>query len=146
MNRRDFLGWSAWWASVTAFFLATAGLFKLTRPALFPSVSQIFKIGKPEEFPVGTRRMFEDKKVLLIRDEEGFYAISIVCTHLGCIVSPLKTGFSCPCHGSLFDAQGKVKQGPAPKPLNWFEIVRLPNGVLTVNVGKDVAIGTKYKV
>ena len=42
------------------------------------------------------------------------------CTHLGCV--PLShqgpfNGWFCPCHGSVFDTSGRVRQGPAPKNL-----------------------------
>jgi ubiquinol-cytochrome c reductase iron-sulfur subunit len=40
-----------------------------------------------------------------------------ICTHLGCI--PLShqgpyNGFFCPCHGSVYDTAGRIRQGPAP--------------------------------
>jgi glycine/D-amino acid oxidase-like deaminating enzyme/nitrite reductase/ring-hydroxylating ferredoxin subunit len=56
------------------------------------------------------------KKVATYRDEEGaVHERSAVCVHLGCIVdwnSKEKT-WDCPCHGSRYDAYGKVFQGPA---------------------------------
>lgn len=55
-------------------------------------------------------------KLAVYRDEGGaLHERSAVCTHLGCIVnwnSKEKT-WDCPCHGSRFDAQGTVIQGPA---------------------------------
>lgn len=40
------------------------------------------------------------------------------CTHLGCKINQSVNGFLvCPCHGSLFSADGKVAEGPASKPL-----------------------------
>ena len=43
-----------------------------------------------------------------------------ICTHLGCI--PLAhqgayDGWFCPCHGSVYDTSGRIRQGPAPKNL-----------------------------
>lgn len=56
------------------------------------------------------------KKVATYRDETGaLHERSAVCVHLGCIVawnSKEKT-WDCPCHGSRYDAYGKVFQGPA---------------------------------
>ena len=56
------------------------------------------------------------KKVATYRDESGsLHERSAVCVHLGCIVdwnSKEKT-WDCPCHGSRYDAYGKVFQGPA---------------------------------
>ena len=45
-----------------------------------------------------------------------------VCTHLGCIPLGQKTGddrgpyggWFCPCHGSVYDTSGRIRQGPAP--------------------------------
>jgi cytochrome b6-f complex iron-sulfur subunit len=44
------------------------------------------------------------------------YAINSVCTHLGCVVpwNASENKFICPCHGSQYNAQGKVVRGPAP--------------------------------
>lgn len=38
------------------------------------------------------------------------------CTHLGCVPMESRSGdgWSCPCHGSLFDVSGRVLRGPAP--------------------------------
>lgn len=47
------------------------------------------------------------------------YAISAVCTHLGCAVNwdQSEQAFVCPCHGSRYDALGQVTRGPAPRAL-----------------------------
>lgn len=56
-------------------------------------------------------------------DKERFpdnsaYAVVIgICTHLGCVPQPnegIFMGFFCPCHGSHYDASGRIRQGPAP--------------------------------
>jgi glycine/D-amino acid oxidase-like deaminating enzyme/nitrite reductase/ring-hydroxylating ferredoxin subunit len=60
------------------------------------------------------------KKAAAYRDEAGaLHAFSHVCTHLGCHLrwNPAETSFDCPCHGSRFDTEGKVIQGPAVRDL-----------------------------
>ena len=47
-----------------------------------------FSIGKPEEFPAGTRQALDGQRVCVIREGERVCAISTTCTHLGCIVAP----------------------------------------------------------
>lgn len=59
-------------------------------------------------------------KVAVFRDEAGeLHRMSAVCTHLGCIVGWNKAAstWDCPCHGSRFDAYGRVVNGPASKDL-----------------------------
>lgn len=56
--------------------------------------------------------------VALTRTGSGTYlALSRVCTHQGCTVDVVGNAFNCPCHGSQFNAQGTVTQGPAGQPL-----------------------------
>jgi len=40
-----------------------------------------------------------------------------LCTHLGCVPNRTQEGWSCPCHGSLYDNSGRVVRGPAPNNL-----------------------------
>ena len=55
------------------------------------------------------------------RNPNGWSIIG-VCTHLGCIPLGQKTGddrgpyggWFCPCHGSIYDTSGRIRQGPAP--------------------------------
>jgi len=105
-----------------------------------------FAIGTPEQFPPGTRIALGDQKVAIIREGEKMAAISVVCTHLGCIVGVADTGFACPCHGSRFDQDGNVTGGPAPKPLPWYELSLAPNGELEVDKGKEIESGKWFTV
>jgi Rieske Fe-S protein len=69
----------------------------------------------------------------------GFVAISTRCAHLGCPVrwvSPAQR-FVCPCHGGVYDFQGKVTGGPPVRPLDRF-VTRVQNG--------QVQIGPRYSV
>jgi glycine/D-amino acid oxidase-like deaminating enzyme/nitrite reductase/ring-hydroxylating ferredoxin subunit len=49
----------------------------------------------------------------------GLHAVSMRCTHLGCLVrfNAAETSWDCPCHGSRFDVDGAVLEGPAVQPL-----------------------------
>jgi Rieske Fe-S protein len=76
----------------------------------------------------GQARLLEVKgqRVGAYRDESGkLYAVSPVCTHMGCIVSwnDAESTWDCPCHGSRFRPDGTVLSGPAHKPLERKKIV-----------------------
>lgn len=105
-----------------------------------------FSIGKPDGFTSGARIALGDQRVCIVREGEKMCAISITCTHLGCIVAPSATGFACPCHGSRFDQDGNVTGGPAPKALPWYKLSLAPNGELEVDKGEEVAPGTYLNV
>ncbi len=52
-------------------------------------------------------------------------AISLTCTHQGCTVQRQIDGkFLCPCHGAVYDAEGRVIAGPAKRDLPRFQIVQ----------------------
>jgi Rieske Fe-S protein len=55
------------------------------------------------------------------RDEDGsLHAVSLRCTHMGCLVrfNSAERSWDCPCHGSRFDVDGAVLEGPAVDPLD----------------------------
>jgi Rieske Fe-S protein len=60
------------------------------------------------------------EKCAVYRDPQGqLHAVSATCTHLGCLVAfnDAEKSWECPCHGSRFDVDGQVLQGPATWPL-----------------------------
>ncbi len=144
MSRRDLLGTASVGAFVSVVGVCLGGLAKAILPTAMPDPSQQFKIGPPEDYPVGTVKAFDDENVIVLRDDDGIYAISTVCTHLGCIVMMTDSGdYECPCHGSKFQPDGKVTKGPAPTPLAWLKVSKLPSGQLSVDQSRQVPMGTK---
>ena len=60
------------------------------------------------------------QKLAVCKDDSGqLHALSATCTHKGCTVSwnNAERTWDCPCHGSMFNADGTVIHGPAVKPL-----------------------------
>lgn len=145
-TRRDFLGLAAAWSAVGAFVMALLGAMRLPMPSVFPESNTRVKLGKPQEFAMGSTTYFPAPRLWLYRDERGLHAISSVCTHLGCIAERTESGeFHCPCHGSKFDASGAVESGPAPKGLMWVELAVSPEGWLVADTLKEVDAGKKLK-
>ncbi|MGH7363035.1 MAG: ubiquinol-cytochrome c reductase iron-sulfur subunit [Candidatus Methylomirabilales bacterium] len=136
-TRRDFFTAAGWGAVLV--YLGTV-LLAFTR-FMFPRVlfepNPVFEAGAPESFLVGIvdERFKNEKRVWIVRREDGLYAMLAICTHLGCTPNWLKAEnkFKCPCHGSGFKRDGTNFEGPAPRPLDRIKIVRTPEGKLVVD-------------
>ena len=83
------------------------------------------------DVPPSGALLFRNERLAIMKDDTGFYALSLICTHLGCTVTVTDDSLSCPCHGSRFDRQGKVEKGPANDPLRRLELVE-NNGLIKV--------------
>ena len=121
---------------------ATVGFFAATLRFVVPNVlyepSRRFDIGPPSDFPPGAVTFLPDRRLYVFNGADGCYAISSVCTHLGCNVKRGGPGFECPCHGSRFDENGQVVHGPAPKPLAWYALTLSPHAQLVVDLDQQV--------
>ncbi len=143
--RRDFLGLAGIWTAGIAIFGSIAGMARLPKPSVLPEAGHRFRIGKPEEFPPGANVLVPERNVRVIAEARGIAAMSLVCTHLGCIVAPDAKGFACPCHGSKFGPGGEVVKGPAPRALRWLEVSQAADGSLLVDADREVKPWTFYK-
>lgn len=146
VSRRDFLGLAGLWTTVIAVLGAVVGMARLPKPHVLPEAGARFRIGAPDEFPAGTERVVPDRKVFIAARPEGIAAISLVCTHLGCVVAKVPQGFSCPCHGSAFATDGGVTAGPAPRGLRWLEVSQAADGSIVVDGAREVDKNTYYRV
>jgi menaquinol-cytochrome c reductase iron-sulfur subunit len=107
-----------------------------------------FAVGEIKVVPLkslGTRRWPEDwgKEAAWVyrKSEDLFVVYDMHCTHVGCPVNwsaPAKR-FFCPCHGGVFDADGRVLAGPPPRPLDRYE-VRVENGVVYAGAVRPAVI------
>lgn len=69
------------------------------------------------------------------KSEEEMTALLLECTHKQCTVDPAGDHLACPCHGSRFDGEGNVLEGPARENLYRYEVeiasdqifIQLPN-------------------
>ena len=154
-DRRDFLLKVGTGAGVVA--MCTQGAASLR--SLVPNVSYdaptTVKLGPPNDFPDGLK-FLPDERLFVFREGKTFYAVSAVCTHLGCTVRAealprtetatvegkalrLTHRFLCPCHGSKYSGDGTNVSGPAPRPLAWYPLSVAPDdGQLVVDLAVEV--------
>jgi nitrite reductase/ring-hydroxylating ferredoxin subunit len=138
-DRRSFLG------ALASFFLA----LPLLGPALLALVSFLSPAPRrgggeipllpldqiPQDHPkrvrlqyvrrVGPYREEVEKVIYLRRTGDQVLALSSECTHLGCPVRYQEDTkqFACPCHGGIFDLEGRRLEGPPPRPLSRYTIL-----------------------
>jgi len=138
-SRRGFLSWvSVAWVAFGASMLAAG---TATARFMFPNVlfepPSSFRAGRPDQFQIGLvdESFKEAFGVWLVRDQEGIYALSTICTHLGCTPNWLaaEQKFKCPCHGSGFYITGINFEGPAPRPLERYAIRLAEDGQVFVD-------------
>ena len=102
------------------------------KPIVFTIVEDIGETGKTTGY---VRRGSPD----LGEDPDEFVAVSTRCAHAGCPVRFVEAAgnFICPCHGGVYDFQGKVIGGPPVRPLDRFQ---------TRVQGGQVEVGPRYSV
>jgi Rieske Fe-S protein len=125
ISRRRFFSWMGWGSSTAFLVSSAAAMVKFFYPKVTYEPDQQFRAGFPEDFPQGKMVFLPDWKVFVVREPEGFHAISAVCTHLGCtVIWEEKLGiFYCRCHGGRFHRDGH-NFAPSPWTImaNWLWI------------------------
>ena len=145
MDRRTFLTALGLGGVGFSALIAAVGNLLYLKPAVDYGPPTVIRAGRPSEYKEGIKEVLEDQRVVIVRDKKGFAAISITCTHLGCTVRTSDAGFECPCHGSQYDNDGFVTGGPAPRPLDWYQVSIAPNGELEIDKSVNVPPGTFFK-
>ncbi len=115
MNRRRWITRGLWLLGVMLAYPFYAFISKVRyRPPIEFDVSKSLK---PGQFHV-------EKAFVLFETNEGPYALSRTCPHLGCTVQYFEQEkmFVCPCHQSKFSPDGKYISGPAKKDLSRLKV------------------------
>jgi Rieske Fe-S protein len=80
------------------------------------------EVGKTDDFKVGDYKkvtLADGSSIYVTKTADGYRALSSKCTHKGCEVLwvSARKVFQCPCHGGIYDNNGKNTAGPPPRPL-----------------------------
>ena len=126
-SRKRFLQLSAKIALGIAGILGAGGLVRYFSHLPAADTPSQYDLGLAADFPDSGMLIRLDVPAAIYSKPDGFQAYSLVCTHLGCTLEVAGDDFSCPCHGSQFDLDGRVIRGPA--------VDRLP--ALLVRVAED---------
>jgi cytochrome b6-f complex iron-sulfur subunit len=120
--------------------------YKFLYPNVLYEPSPIVNAGKPDRYPADSVTLDAQTGIYVVHSPEGFYALSAVCTHLGCLTAwnPELGIIACPCHGSKFQRNGTKIEGPAPKPLPWLRMWLNDDGELLVD--RSIPAGQKQLV
>ena len=134
-RRRRFVGAAVYGTLATGLIMFLRFFFPR---ALFEPNTR-FCIGYPADFAFGVDTKFQNQyRIWVVRNTEGIFVISAVCTHLGCTPDwkPSENKFKCPCHGSGYDPEGINFEGPAPRPMDRAHVELDPEGQIVVDLAR----------
>lgn len=167
VTRRQFLLIMGWIGASVATLFGTAKILQFMFPGATLEEPLAFKVNvDPNAITVGNPLQITSKRVSIVRDDGGFYAVYLICTHLGCTpnyttsvtagsgvsddvakshglrkgAEQITNGWACPCHGSRYFIDSTNFYGPAPRPMDWVDVQYAPDGSLVVDRAKLVVL------
>ncbi len=148
VNRRDFFNQIAGCALAIAGIGAAVVTVEYSSPNVLFEPPTTFRAGSLDDYPANSVTYIQDQQVYIVRTDKGLWAMSAVCTHLGCITQwkPESNQIACPCHGSKFERDGRVQAGPAPHGLPHFAVRLTADGALEVDKLETVKAGEILRV
>ena len=108
--------------------------------------SGVTNVGAPSSFQQGSPTYFSSGNFFVMRDANGLYALTAVCTHQGCTVRARTSTFYCPCHGATFSLNGAVVSGPVFQPLRHYLMCQTADGNLGVVRNQQVSASTRLNL
>ncbi len=153
VSRRTLLS-VGWIASLVSMAGPAYANIRYLVPNILYETPTSFKLRKPAEYPPESITFDGEHRLFVFNGRHGFRAVSAICTHLRCTIGPFGPPTDrfnvvhsrCPCHGSVFDKEGQVLVGPAPRPLDCFRLSLSPDKRLLVNTQDIVTPDTYFKV
>lgn len=147
ITRRDFFNYIGAGATGIVVLGSLGVTLNYLSPNVLLEIPKEFKIGPIESIQPDSVTYNPDHSLYIFREKQGsFYALSAVCTHLGCRTKWNPAGIkghpegviACPCHGSVFDNKGNVLHGPAPRHLDRYQ-VKVEDDKLVIDTGVTVS-------
>ena len=116
VSRRDFFNEIAGGALTIAGLGAAVVTVKYASPNVLFEPPTTFRAGSPDDYPVNSVTYLQDQQVYIVRTDKGMWALSAVCTHLGCITQwkPESDQIACPATGANSREREPCKPGPLP--------------------------------
>ncbi len=133
------VGWTAFGAGTGLSFGPALARFMM--PNVLEEPDPSVRVGKLQQYaemqPGSVNEDHKSEGIWMIRDGDRIAALSIICTHLGCIPNwlPNDRKFKCPCHGSGYKPDGINFEGPTPRPLERFRLY-VEDGIVVVDKSK----------
>lgn len=144
MSRRRFLSLMGWGAVASVGGGLGAAMLGYLYPNALKIPPSLFSVGRPEDVLASEGRVFlPEQKVFLEVARGRVRCMTAICTHLGCTINAVETGYKCPCHGSTYDLDGKNTGGPAPLPLVYYQIYKGASGELLVDKSRQIQMPTE---
>jgi cytochrome b6-f complex iron-sulfur subunit len=148
MSRRQFFV-KVGAGSIALAALGTAAFsYEYLSPNVLYEPSPVVDAGKPDHYAPDSVTLDPQTAIYVVRAADGFFALSAICTHLGCLTA-YKSDLgiiACPCHGSKFNKDGVKIEGPAPRPLPWLRMWLSDEGNLMVDRSQAIAIKQLVRV
>lgn len=134
ISRRRFIALIGWGAIGSVGGILGAAMLGYLYPNALKIPPSLFSLGRPSDVLASEGRVFlPSQKVFLEVTRGRLRCMTAICTHLGCTVNAVETGYKCPCHGSTYDIDGRNTGGPAPLPLVFYTVYKGASGDLLVD-------------
>ncbi|HEX3604760.1 MAG TPA: Rieske (2Fe-2S) protein [Candidatus Dormibacteraeota bacterium] len=146
LTRRQWLGITAAGSGLITVMLTLPALGFVLSPLFQRQRRETYRVGPVDDIPTATPTALTvgvssgeaydttrvDRTVYVVRRQDGsILALANTCTHMQCNVhwSTELNQFLCPCHGGLYDLEGRNVGGPPPSPLpQWVHELREEDG------------------